>query len=169
MKDLTIFHVEECDPKKCTALRLEKMGKAKVVYRRKEIPKGSIMLDPLSSKALSSGDSKTAEKYGITALDCSWKEINQIHEFRQSVSPRSLPYLVAANPTYYGHPTKLSTVEALTATLYILGEKDRARDLLEGFKWGPSFIDLNKRPLEAYSKAGDSREIVEIQKEFMPK
>lgn len=169
MKDLTIFHVEECDPKKCTALRLKKMGKAKVVYRRKEIPKGSIMLDPLSSKALSPGDSKTAEKYGITALDCSWKEINQIHKFRQSVSPRSLPYLVAANPTYYGHPTKLSTVEGLTATLYILGEKDRARDLLEGFKWGPSFIDLNKRPLEAYSKAGDSREIVEIQKEFMPK
>lgn len=165
---LNIYHSGECDPKKCTGLRLERMRKAKLVRRRRDIPDKSILLNPLASKALSPGDSGSADRYGITALDCSWKNIEQIHSLRKDLISRSLPYLIAANPTYYGHPTKLSTVEALSAALYILGEKESARNLLEGFKWGHTFLELNEKPLEAYSKTEDSQEIVEIQEEFIP-
>lgn len=165
---LTIYHSEECDPKKCTGLTLGKMNKAKVVHKTKEIPNNSILLDPLTDQALSPKDTDIAKNNGICALDCSWKKINQIQNLRKRTTPRSLPYLVAANPTYYGHPTKLSTVEALTATLYILGEEKQAKNLLEGFKWGHSFLELNKKPLEAYSEAENSSEIIKIQEDFIP-
>ena len=80
---------------------------------------------------------------------------------------RCLPYLVAANPVNYGAPTKLSTVEALAAALYIVGSKDNAERLLSIFKWGPQFINLNRELLDSYAKAKDSTEVVEFQKKFI--
>jgi len=80
---------------------------------------------------------------------------------------RCLPYLIAANPTNYGVPTKLSTVEALAAALYIAGFKDKAERLLSIFKWGPNFIVLNQERLEGYAQAKDSAEVVEVQKGFI--
>lgn len=165
--NLIIFHAENCDPEKCTAKRLEKYGRAKIIYRYDQLPRNSIFLDPFAEKALSKEDLETAERNGLIALDCSWKKIEQFEDLRSGLLPRSLPYLVAANPTYYGHPTKLSTVEALSAALYIFGRREDAEELLEGFKWGNSFLELNREPLEAYSEAQNSSEIVEIQKSFM--
>jgi pre-rRNA-processing protein TSR3 len=83
--------------------------------------------------------------------------------------PRSLPYLVAANPTHYGRPTILSTAEALSAALFILGERDRAKELLDLFKWGPTFLGLNRELLEVYARARDSAEVIFLQREFMPR
>ena len=166
--ELYVYHTGECDPKKCTGLRLKRMDKLELIRKTRNIPKRSLLLDPLASKALSPKDRDIAEKNGITALDCSWKNIEQIRTLDLKVKPRSLPYLVAANPTYYGHPTKLSTVEALSAALYILGEKEKAENLLQGFKWGHSFLDLNEEPLKAYSEAADSEEVVKSQEEFIP-
>jgi pre-rRNA-processing protein TSR3 len=83
--------------------------------------------------------------------------------------PRSLPYLVAANPTHYGRPTILSTAEALSAALFILGERDRAKELLALFKWGPTFLELNRELLEVYARARDSAEVISLQREFIPR
>lgn len=166
---LNIYHSGECDPKKCTGLSLKRKGKAEIIRSRDEILKNSILLNPLTTKAISPEDRSIAEKYGVTALDCSWKNIEQIHTLSKGSNPRSLPYLVASNPTYYGHPTKLSTVEALAAALYILGEKKSSRDLLEGFKWGHTFFELNNEPLQAYSEAENSSEVVQVQEKFIPK
>lgn len=126
-----------------------------------------ILLDPLADKAFSPADNQLVDQEGLLAVDCSWKNLWHIRDLRGGRELRSLPYLVAANPVHYGHPTILSTAESLAAALYILGRKERARSLLSGFKWGHAFFELNEEPLEAYSKAEDSGEVVRIQEEFM--
>jgi pre-rRNA-processing protein TSR3 len=78
-----------------------------------------------------------------------------------------LPYLVAVNPVNYGKPTKLSTVEALAAALYIANFREEAENLLSIFKWGPQFIRLNQRFLDTYAEAKGSSEIIEMQRNFM--
>lgn len=165
---IVVYHAKECDPRRCTALRLSRFGKVKIVFRLEELPRGGILLNPFAEKALSKEDAETAEKYGLIAFDCSWKKIQQLANVKNWFRPRSLPYLIAANPIHYGKPTILSTVEALAAALFIFGEKERAKEILAGFKWGSAFLELNRELLEAYSKAKNSVEIVEIQKQFMP-
>ena len=137
-----------------------------MVFRPRDLPGGAILLDPFAPRALSRKDLDVAKR-GLVALDCSWKRIGQISRIRARMVPRALPYLVAANPTHYGRPTTLSTAEALAAALYILGEPALAKRILEGFKWAPAFLELNREPLEAYARAGNSAEVVELQRQFM--
>ena len=80
---------------------------------------------------------------------------------------RCLPYLVAANPVNYGIPTKLSTVEALAAALYIVGLENKAIEIIASFKWGLNFLELNLERLDAYAQAKDSMDVVDIQRKFM--
>jgi pre-rRNA-processing protein TSR3 len=75
--------------------------------------------------------------------------------------------LVAANPVNFGKPTKLSTVEALAAALYIAGFNEQAIELLSKFKWGPQFIILNNDLLLGYARAKNSTDIINTQREFM--
>ncbi len=164
---LIVYNTKECDPKRCTAIRLNRMGKISMVFRRRDISRGAILLDPLADKALSREDKEIAERHGLAALDCSWKQIEQILKIEKRLEPRSLPYLVAVNPTHYGRPTVLSTAEAIAAALFILGAGALASDILERFKWGPVFLKINKEPLEAYSKAKNSLEVVAAQKNFV--
>jgi len=165
---LIVYNARECDPKRCTAMRLHRAGKIQMVYKLGDLPLGAILLNPLAQKALSKADVAIARERGIVALDCSWKQIEQIARLRRRMVSRSLPYLVAANPTYYGRPTILSTAEAISAALFILGDPARANEMLSIFKWGPTFLELNREPLEAYARAADSKEVVAIQQQFMP-
>ena len=80
---------------------------------------------------------------------------------------RALPFLVAANPINFGRPFRLTTVEAMAATLYILGEKEQARVILAPFRWGLRFLEVNAEPLEDYAQAKDSSEVVAIQALYM--
>ncbi|MCS4541214.1 MAG: DUF367 family protein [Euryarchaeota archaeon] len=164
---LYVLHFNQCDPKKCTALKLNKFNMVKLIRRIPQVPEGSIILDPFSGKALSQGDKSSALKKGMTAIDCSWIKADEVFRFRMKGEPRALPYLIAANPVNYGIPTKLSTVEAFAASLYILGFKEHAERLLSLFKWGLNFISLNKEPLRMYSEAKNSEEIIKAQKLFL--
>ena len=56
---------------------------------------------------------------------------------------------------------------AISVTLYIDRFKDEARDILDGFKWGHTFLELNHDLLESYSEADTSAEVVKIQNEFL--
>ncbi len=165
--ELIVYNARECDPKRCTAVRLHRAGKVRMVYKLTDLPSGAVLLDPFAQKALSKADAAAAETHGLVALDCSWKKIKTVEGLKRMVA-RSLPYLVAANPTYYGRPTTLSTAEALAAALFIMGDRERAKEMLAGFKWGKTFFELNREPLEAYAGASDSGEVVAVQQQFVP-
>jgi pre-rRNA-processing protein TSR3 len=149
-------------------MRLHRFGKIELVFKLRDLPSGALLLDPLGEKALSKRDVGIARQRGLIALDCSWKRIEQISNLRMRMVSRVLPYLVASNPPHYGRPTTLSTVEAIAAALFILGERERAMDILNIFKWGSTFLELNREPLEAYANAGNSTEIIDLQRRFMP-
>ena len=139
----------------------------RVVSRVKFLPKGAVILNPFSEKAFSSADRERIFHRGLAAIDCSWIHADEVFELRMRGASRCLPYLIAANPVNYGIPTKLSTVEALAAALYIAGFKRKAEKLLSIFKWGLQFIWLNQKFLDSYAKAKDSSDVVELQKKFM--
>lgn len=104
-----------------------------------------------------------AEYGGLAVVDCSWKTIQTTFARFKGIN-RRLPYLIAANPIYYGHVFKLSSLEALAAALYIINHDDQARKILSIYKWGPRFLDLNKNLLEEYKLAKTIEEINKIEK-----
>lgn len=163
---MVVYHARQCDPKKCSTLKLKRFGLVNVVYQVRLLPRGAVILNALGERAFSPADRQRMEQYGLTALDYSWEQGVQPRLPSFLVS-RCLPFLVAANPVNFGTPTKLSTVEALAAALYIADFKSDAEKLLGIFKWGPEFVRLNYERLEAYAKAKDSREVLELQRVFM--
>lgn len=164
---VVVYHAKQCDPKKCSTLKLKRHNLVRIVHRAKELPRGAVILDPFTPKAFSPADRQRLKRRGLTALDCSWVHAKEVFDMPIHWVPRCLPYLVAANPVNYGKPTKLSTVEALAAALYIADFREQATELLSKFKWGLQFVTLNKELLDAYLQAKDSAEVVEMQKEYL--
>ncbi|MEM3054940.1 MAG: DUF367 family protein [Candidatus Bathyarchaeia archaeon] len=164
---IVVYHAGQCDPKKCTALKLKRHGLIRIVNQIKFIPKRAVVLNPFSEIAFSPADRKRVEEFGLAALDFSWEHAEKPLIKSVRGTSRCLPYLIAGNPVNFGSPTKLSTVEALAAALYIAGFREEAERLLSIFKWGHTFIELNIERLESYAKAKDSKSIVEIQKQFV--
>ncbi|ADI74512.1 Protein of unknown function DUF367 [Methanohalobium evestigatum Z-7303] len=164
--ELYIYHVSQCDPKKCTGKKMARFYLAQIFDKINKIPRGCILLDPMAEQALSPADDVSK---GITVLDCSWEEIDKVlpQILKRNLKHRALPFLVAANPVNFGKPFRLNSVEAFAAALYITGHKQQASDILSKFKWGLHFIEMNKEPLEEYSRAKDSTEIIQIQNQYL--
>lgn len=169
MLPLYVYHAHQDDPKKCSARRMQKFGLAILYEAVEKLPYGAILLNPMAKKALSPADKMYAKK-GIVVLDCTWDEVERVFPLLRPkrMKERALPYLLASNPINYGKPFMLNSAEAFVAALYILGYNEQALEVARRFKWGGTFLTLNKEPLEAYASAKDSEEIVAIQKEFMP-
>jgi len=169
-KDIAIivYHAKQCDPKKCTTLKLKRHNLVRVIHWVKGLPRGAVILNPFSDRAFSPADRGRLERRGLAAIDCSWIHADEVFELSMRGASRCLPYLIAANPVNYGTPTKLSTVEALAAALYIAGFRGKAEELLSKFKWGLQFIKLNRKFLESYAQAKNSNEVVKLQKGFIP-
>lgn len=157
----------EDDPKKCTAAKLVRFGKAQEVKRTSKIPRGAIVLDPEAERALSREDLEPAKRFGLLVLDCSWNKLSRFPRIRSGLEHRALPFLLAANPTNFGKPQRLSSAEALAASLYILGEKAHAAEVMGLFKWGPVFLDINRERLEAYAGAKTSADVVREQERLL--
>jgi pre-rRNA-processing protein TSR3 len=163
MIPLFAFRDNSCDPRKCTVKKLERAGFLKIFQKLGQIPRNTLILDPTAEQALSPAD-RFAKS--LTVLDCSWEVLDTgaISSWRIR---RALPFLMAANPVNFGKPCKLSSVEAVAGALYIMGEKERAKELLSKVNWGIRFLEVNKEPLELYASAKDSTEVVKYQALFI--
>jgi pre-rRNA-processing protein TSR3 len=62
---------------------------------------------------------------------------------------------------------KLSCVEALAATMYIVGLKEDAANILAKFKWGQTFIDLNRELLDDYAASENGEGVIKVQNEYI--
>jgi pre-rRNA-processing protein TSR3 len=160
---ITIYHAAQCDPKKCTGLRLKRRGLARIVTKTRFLPKRAIVLNPFSEIAFSPADRQRVEDFGLVALDCSWEHAQKVLSRHVRGTSRCLPILIAGNPVNFGKATKLTTAEAIAAALYIAGFKQEAVELLSIFTWGHTFFELNGRLLDSYAQAKDSGEIVRMQ------
>jgi len=158
---LKVLMLKQDDPKKCSAAKLVKFGLAKPVTRTTS---RTLILNPFSKKILLESDKKLV--HSITGIDCSWNLAVPAFQKPFSGISRKLPPLLAGNPMNYSKLNKLSTVEALAAAVYILGEPDLTHNLLQKFKWGNTFFELNKNLLQDYSKAQSESEILEICHEY---
>ena len=164
---IVVYNARQCDPKKCTALKLERHGLVRGVTQVRFLPKRAVVLNPFSEIAFSPADRDRIENFGLAALDCSWEKAERFLSAHVRGTSRCLPVLIAGNPVNFGKPTKLSTLEALTAALFIAGFREQASELLTMYKWGHTFLELNHEKLESYASAKDSAEVVELQKQFI--
>jgi pre-rRNA-processing protein TSR3 len=73
---------------------------------------------------------------------------------------------LAGNPVNYAKLGKLSSVEALSGALLIMGYDSEAFTILEKFKWGHTFYELNADILQAYSRANNEDEIRDIWQQY---
>jgi len=164
---VVVYNARQCDPKKCTALKLKRHGLAREVSQLRFLPKRAVVLNPFSEIAFSPADRERIERYGLVGLDCSWEHAEKVLLKHVRGTSRCLPVLIAGNPVNFGKLTKLTTVEALAAALYITRFAEQASELLSIFKWGHTFFELNCERLESYAKAKDSKETIELQERFL--
>jgi len=165
MKPL-IYMLHQDDPFKCTAAKLVKFRLAMPV---KFISRTTIVLDPFSEHTVLRRDQTVADS--VCAIDCSWERADEVLKHRRLTArgiARRLPAMLAANPTNYAKLGKLSSVEALAGALYILNEKDLAAKMMDKFKWGHTFLQLNSNLLDDYAAAETEEQVIELEAEYFP-
>ncbi len=160
---ITVYHAAQCEPRKCTGLRLKHRGLARIVTKTRFLPKRAIVLNPFAEIAFSPADRQRVQDFGLVALDCSWEHAQKVIKGHVKGTSRCLPILIAGNPVNFGKLTKLTTAEAIAAALYIAGFKAESEELLSVFTWGHTFFELNEMLLDNYASAKNSAEIVEMQ------
>jgi len=158
-----VYIMKQDDPKKCTSAKLVRLGLARPIRSRSMIPKRAIVLNPSASAVLLPSDREHIQRSGIVAIDCSWNKVGEVFTSRFPGLNRRLPSLLAANPVSYGRLGRLSSAEAVAASLMITGFIEEGERLLGVFKWGHTFLTLNHDPLIDYSKAKELKETLEAE------
>ena len=158
---LYVLRFNQDDPKKCTAA---KMVKFKIASDVRNTNKKNLVLDPFSDKVLLPKDKSLINS--IVGIECSWNLVDQAFSTNFIGVKRKLPPLLAGNPVNYSKLNKLTTAEAISASLFIMGFKKDALELLNKFKWGHTFYDLNQNLLDEYSKLESEDQLETILKEY---
>ena len=156
-----VFMLNQDDPSKCTAAKLVKFGIAKQV---RKVSDRTIILDPFAEKIVLRIDRQYIDS--ITAIDCSWEFAQKTFRKKLGGLPNRLPPLLAGNPVNYSKIAKLTTAEAIAGALYIMNFKDLADSILNKFKWGHTFFELNQDLLREYSNAETDDQMNEISREY---
>jgi pre-rRNA-processing protein TSR3 len=161
-----VYMMRQDDPRKCTASLLARRGLAIPVRKLSAIRRDTIVLNPNSPSFLLRSDVTKAVRSGVMAIDCSWEKAEGVFMTRLPGTDRKLPALMAANPVNYARIGKLSTAEALSAALHIMGFRSQARELLSPFRWCETFFDLNKELLRRYARVSSEEGIVKVELEY---
>ncbi len=162
------FEMHQDDPSKCTSAKMRRLGLARPVQPAR-ISREALVLNPAASVPACPSDRQYALRGGIVVIDCSWVRAAEVfRNGRYNGLQRRLPSLLAGNPTNYAKLASLSSLEAVAATLYIMNFIDLAKRFLSIYKWGDTFLTLNRDPLDEYSKAKDADEIQKIEAEYFP-
>ncbi len=162
---LGIVLVGDDHPRACTGRRLLRRGLARELPPSAASAGRAIVLDPYAEVPLTRADEPRARRAGLVAVDCSWNRLAASRAKRTGARPappgsRRLPMLLAANPQHFGRVGELNTVEALAAALWLLGHREEARRLLDGFAGGPAFLEVNRERLEHYARASTAERLV---------
>lgn len=159
--DVQVFMLRQDDPAKCTAAKLVKFGLAKRVQRTSQT---TMVLDPFAKRVVLKSDATFVSS--LTAIDCSWDLAQK--EFTRNFLGFSckLPPLLAGNPVNYAKLGKLTTAESIAAALFVMKFDDQAHAILDKFKWGHTFFDLNQDLLKDYSNAETQEKVIEISHEY---
>jgi len=163
--NLFVIDYKQDDPGKCTAKKMVRLELAKEVSRKFHASSQTLVLNPYAQIVVSPEDKGTK---GVVVVDCSWNLARDVFFRKLGGKHRRLPALLAGNPTNYAKLWTLSSVEAVAATLFILGEEDDAKKCLDIYKWGETFETLNKEPLEAYRAAASASEVLRLETQFFP-
>ena len=158
---INVLMFNQDDPKKCTAAKLVRFGLAKKIT---SISSKTVLLHPFSSNTLLNKEKNKI--HSITGFDCSWNQAEKMFQNKYSGIPRKLPPLLAGNPVNYSKISKLTTVEALAAAVFILGNEELCYNLLAKFNWGHTFLELNENLLNDYQKAQSEDDVNSIITEY---
>ncbi|MGI0060089.1 MAG: DUF367 family protein [Nitrosotalea sp.] len=158
---IQVLMFEQDDPSKCTAAKLVKFGIAK---RIKHLSGKDMILNPFAKEFVLKTDRDLTKS--LTAIDCSWELAQNMFLKRFVGLSRKLPPLLAGNPVNYSKVGKLTTAEAIAGALYVMDYKDVADSILDKFKWGHTFFDLNQYLLQDYLGAKTTEDIVKISQEY---
>ncbi len=157
------IYLKQDDPKKSTMKKLERYGMAKKITINKMM--GKIYLTPFSKNYLLNSDKVKYLNAGISVIDGSWNLINSIEKIGNK-NARKLPLLLPVNPVNYGNPGKLSSLEAIAASLYIMGFHDIAENIISKYSWAEKFLITNKEPLNEYSLCLNNEDCIYAEKLF---
>ena len=88
---------------------------------------------------------------------------------RRKLANRIVPYLIAANTVNYGKPWRLNCVEALAACFFICGHEDWARDVLQHFRYGETFLNINSKLLQRYAACSTEEDVKKTEEQWLEK
>ena len=162
---LTMLYFDQCDPKKCTGKKMERLG---LLSEIKFYPNyGGILLTPNGKKICSIEDHDIIKKKGICVIDCSWAKFNELNLNLNKIETRALPFMVAVNPVNFGKAFKLTCAEAFAASLFLGGFEREAKFIMNHFKWGENFFNINKELFDKYKGITSQDELKSIQEKYI--
>jgi pre-rRNA-processing protein TSR3 len=167
VRQIVVFEYKHNDPKRDTGMKLVRNGLVRSL--RPGDPFKGIVLSAYGRLVLSPKDAELIASAGLAGINCSWNRLDEISNIPGGnlTRHRKLPFLVAANPINYGKAYKLSTAEALAASLAIAGFDEAAKSLTDKFAWDDEFWKLNEEMIADYRACADSREVLEAEKKYI--
>jgi pre-rRNA-processing protein TSR3 len=156
----------QCDPKRCSGAKLRRLGYVRALSQRDAFH--GLVLSPIATAVLAPADRDLMLAAGLAVVDCSWKQLERTDVAQlRARHQRLLPYLVAANTVNFGKPWRLNCAEAFAACLAIFGMADAAAELMDQFKWGHAFFEVNGPLLARYARCASREEVLAVQDETL--